>query len=78
MSGAAIILESTLSFLGLGVTPPDTSLGTLIADSKGFIDVTPSRVLIPGAILTTLVLCLNFLGDGLRDALDPTTRKVRE
>ncbi len=78
VSGAAIILESTLSFLGLGVTPPDTSLGTLIAESKGFIDVTPSRVLIPGSILTLLVLCLNFLGDGLRDALDPATRKTRQ
>ncbi len=78
VSGSAIILESTLSFLGLGVVPPDTSLGKLISDSKGFIDTTPSRVLIPGAILTTLVLCLNFLGDGLRDALDPATRKGRE
>lgn len=78
VAGSAIILESTLSFLGLGVVPPDTSLGVLIADSKGFIDTTPSRVLIPGAILTVLVLCLNFLGDGLRDALDPATRKGRE
>ncbi len=78
VSGSAIILESTLSFLGLGVVPPDTSLGKLISDSKGFIDTTPSRVLIPGAILTILVLCLNFLGDGLRDALDPATRKGRE
>ncbi len=78
VSGAAIILESTLSFLGLGVTPPNTSLGKLISDSKGFITVTPSRVLIPGAILTALVLCLNFLGDGLRDALDPATRKTRQ
>ncbi len=78
VSGAAIILESTLSFLGLGVKIPEASLGSIINNSKQFIDTRPSRVVIPGAILTTLVLCLNFLGDGLRDALDPGTRKGRE
>ncbi|RMH86150.1 MAG: ABC transporter permease [Actinomyces sp.] len=78
VAGTAIILESTLSFLSLGVDPPATSLGTLISDAKGFFDTRPSRILIPGGILTVMVLCLNFLGDGLRDALDPTSRKVRE
>lgn len=72
LAGSAIILESTLSFLALGIQPPETTLGTLIADSKGVIDTNPSRVLIPGFIVTLIVLAVNFLGDGLRDALDPT------
>jgi len=72
LAGTAIILESTLSFLGLGVLPPETTLGTLIADAKGSIDTNPARVLIPGGIVTLIVLAINFLGDGLRDALDPT------
>lgn len=69
--GSAIILESTLSFLGLGVQPPDTTLGTLIAEGKGSLDTRPSRVLIPGALVTTIILSVNFIGDALRDAIDP-------
>ena len=72
LAGTAIILESTLSFLGLGVQPPATTLGTLIQEAKGSIDTKPYRVLIPGGIVTLIVLAINFLGDGLRDALDPT------
>lgn len=72
LAGVAIILESTLSFLGLGVQPPETTLGTLIAEAKGSLDTNPTRVLIPGGIVTLIVLALNFIGDGLRDALDPT------
>lgn len=71
LAGTAIILESTLSFLGLGVQPPDTTLGTLISDAKGSIDTRPSRVLIPGGIVTAIILSFNFIGDALRDALDP-------
>ncbi len=70
-AGTAIILESTLSFLGLGVTAPDTTLGTLINDAKGAIDTRPSRVLIPGGIVTAIILSINFIGDALRDAVDP-------
>lgn len=76
--GTAIILESTLAFLGLGVTPPDTSLGVLINDGKGFLRDRPSAALIPGGFIVGIVLCINFLGDGLRDAFDPTSRRVRE
>ncbi len=76
--GTAIILESTLAFLGLGVTPPDTSLGVLINDGKGFLRDRPSAALIPGGFIVLIVLCINFLGDGLRDAFDPTSRRVRE
>ncbi|MEM8905939.1 MAG: ABC transporter permease [Actinomycetota bacterium] len=77
IAGTAIILESTLSFLGFGVQPPEATLGTLIDDAKGSIDTRPSRVLIPGAIITMIVLSLNFIGDGLRDALDPKSRQER-
>ncbi|MEM7342365.1 MAG: ABC transporter permease [Actinomycetota bacterium] len=69
--GAAIILESTLSFLGLGAQAPLTTLGNLVADNAGAIDTRPSRVLIPGAIITLIILSINFIGDALRDAVDP-------
>ena len=72
--GAVIVLESTLSFLGLGVKPPNASLGTLVADAKGDIDSDPIRVLTPGIFIILIVLCVNFLGDGLRDALDPRAK----
>lgn len=71
LAGTAIILESTLSFLGLGVQAPDTTLGTLIDDAKGSIDTAPWEVLIPGLIVTLIILSFNFIGDALRDALDP-------
>ncbi len=71
LAGTAIILESTLSFLGLGVQAPDTTLGVLIADAKGSIDTRPSRVLIPGAIVSVIILSINFVGDAMRDAVDP-------
>ena len=72
--GAVIVLESTLSFLGLGVKPPNASLGTLVAQAKGDIDNDPIRVLTPGIFIVLIVLCVNFLGDGMRDALDPRRR----
>lgn len=72
LAGTAIILESTLSFLGVGLQPPETTLGTLIDDAKGSVDTNPARVLIPGGIVIGIVLAVNFVGDGLRDALDPT------
>ncbi len=73
--GVAIILESTLSFLGVGVQQPTPTLGNLIFESKGQMDSKPSAVLIPGGFIVGIALCINFLGDGLRDALDPTTGK---
>ena len=74
LAGTAIILESTLSFLSLGVQPPATSLGVLVDEGKGFLTSRPTRILLPGAFITLIVLSINFLGDGLRDALDPTSR----
>jgi oligopeptide transport system permease protein len=65
-----ILFESFLSFLGLGVQEPHSSLGTLIAEGAGEMEAAPWMLLVPGGILAVLLLCLNILGDGLRDALD--------
>jgi oligopeptide transport system permease protein len=66
-----ILLESFLSFLGLGVQEPLTSLGRLVAEGALEMEMAPWQLLIPSAVLALLLLALNFLGDGLRDALDP-------
>ena len=72
---SAIFLESFLSFLGLGVSAPMASLGSLCSDALGTITIYPYRLLFPGAILTIIVLTLTLVGDGLRDALDPRLKK---
>jgi peptide/nickel transport system permease protein len=71
---SAIILESTLSFLGLGFPPDIPTWGRIIFDSKEYLDIAPHWALFPGTAVVLTVLCINFVGDGLRDALDP--RKV--
>jgi peptide/nickel transport system permease protein len=71
---AAIIAESTLSFLGLGFPPDIPTWGRLLYDAKDNLDVAPHWALFPGAAIFLTVLTINFIGDGLRDALDP--RKV--
>ena len=72
---SAIFLESFLSFLGLGVSAPMASLGSLCSDALGTLTIFPYRLLFPGTILTIIVLSLNLVGDGLRDALDPRLKK---
>jgi oligopeptide transport system permease protein len=69
-----IITESFLSYLGLGVQEPQTSLGTLISAGAALIETLPWMLLAPAAVLVTMLLCLTYLGDGLRDALDPRDR----
>lgn len=69
-----ILLESFLSFLGLGVQEPLTSWGALISEGKDMMARAPWMLLVPSAFLTVTLFCLNFLGDGLRDALDPRSR----
>jgi oligopeptide transport system permease protein len=69
-----ILFESFLSFLGLGVQEPLTSLGRLVAEGALEMESSPWLLLVPSAVLATMLLCLNFLGDGLRDALDPRQR----
>src|SRR6201990_1455465 len=71
---AAIIQESTLSFLGLGFPPDIPTWGRLLSDAKDNLDVAPHWALFPGAAIFLTVLTLNFVGDGLRDTFDP--RKV--
>jgi peptide/nickel transport system permease protein len=71
---AAIIAESTLSFLGLGFPPDIPTWGRILFDSKEYLDIAPHWALFPGTAIFLAVLTINFVGDGLRDALDP--RKV--
>jgi peptide/nickel transport system permease protein len=71
---AAIIAESTLSFLGLGFPPDVPTWGRILYDAKDYLDIAPYWALFPGAAIFLTVLSINFIGDGLRDALDP--RKV--
>ena len=72
---SAIFLESFLSFLGLGVSAPMASLGSLCSDALATITMYPYRLIYPAVILTIIVLTLNLVGDGLRDALDPRLKK---
>jgi peptide/nickel transport system permease protein len=68
---AAIIAESTLSFLGLGFPPDIPTWGRILYDAKDYLDIAPHWALFPGAAIFLTVLTINFIGDGLRDALDP-------
>ncbi|HEX9182521.1 MAG TPA: ABC transporter permease [Burkholderiales bacterium] len=68
---AAIIFESTLSFLGLGFPPDVPSWGRILYDAKDHLDIAAHWALIPGLVIFLTVLSINYLGDGLRDALDP-------
>lgn len=70
----AILTESALSFLGLGFPPDFPSWGRLLFDGKDFLQLTPTRVVWPGLAISLTVLSVNFIGDGLRDALDPKLR----
>jgi len=71
---AAIIAESTLSFLGLGFPPDIPTWGRILFDAKDYLDIAPHWAMFPGLAIFLAVLTINFIGDGLRDALDP--RKV--
>jgi peptide/nickel transport system permease protein len=75
--GIAIMAETGLSFLGFGVQPPDVSLGTLINDGKTSVTTFPWVFLVPASVLVLIILCANLVGDGLRDALDPSARPLR-
>jgi len=69
-----ILFESFLSFLGLGVQEPQASLGNLIYAGAQEMESAPWMLLVPASVLVLLLLCLNLLGDGLRDAFDPRER----
>ncbi len=71
----AILIESFMSFLGLGIQEPQTSLGSLVNNGVAHMEDAPLTLLIPAALLALILLCFNFLGDGLRDQLDPKERR---
>ena len=72
--GNAILLEAGASFLGLGVRPPTASWGSMLYRAQNVLDFAPWVAIFPGLLILITVLCINFLGDGLRDALDPRIR----
>ena len=74
--GYAIILESSLSFLGLGVQPPTPTWGNLLMDAQSTMASKPWLTIFPGVAILLVVLSVNFIGDGLQDALDPGGRKA--
>jgi peptide/nickel transport system permease protein len=72
--GAFIIAESAISFLGVGVSPPTASWGSMLADFQSYLRYSAVAVLLPGGAIFVTVMAINFVGDGLRDALDPWLR----
>jgi peptide/nickel transport system permease protein len=74
----AILSEAALSFLGLGIQPPEPSLGRMIFDSQGFVTLAWWMAVFPGAAIFVTVLAFNLIGDGLRDVLDPKQRTMIE
>ena len=73
----AILLETALSYLGFGVRPPDTSLGLLVSSAQTAVQTRPWLFFFPGVFIIVIALTINFIGDGLRDAFDPTQTRVR-
>jgi peptide/nickel transport system permease protein len=71
--GSLILVESALSFLGLGIKPPIPSWGNMLVNAQSYFTKGVHLVILPGLLITVTVLCLYLIGDGLRDALDPTT-----
>ena len=72
---SAILIEATLSFLGVGIPPATPTWGNIMAEGRTLFRLFPHNVLFPGLFLAVTVLAVNMLGDGLRDMLDPRTRK---
>ncbi|MDR7521576.1 MAG: ABC transporter permease [Armatimonadota bacterium] len=68
----AILLETSLSFLGLGVQPPAASWGNMLSGARTYLRTVPGLAIFPGILIFITVLCYNWFGDGLRDAIDPT------
>ena len=75
--GNVILIESALSFLGLGIQPPTATWGNMLTRAQSYFTLAPHLVVWPGLFITITVLCLYIIGDGLRDALDPTMRGAR-
>jgi oligopeptide transport system permease protein len=73
-----ILGEAFLSFIGLGISPPDASLGSMAQEGRAVYRVHPNLIIIPSLAIAMLVVCANFIADGMRDALDPRTRETKE
>lgn len=73
---SVILGEAFLSFIGLGINPPDASWGSMAQEGRDAYRVHPHVIIIPSVAIATLVLCANFIADGMRDALDPRTRET--
>ena len=76
LMAAAILIETGLSFLGYGVQAPDTSLGKIISENQSAFSTRPWLFWWPGVFIIAIALCINFIGDGLRDAFDPRQRRM--
>lgn len=76
LMSSAILTETALSYLGFGVQSPDTSLGKLISDNQAAFSTRPWLFWYPGFFIVAICLCINFIGDGLRDAFDPRQKKI--
>jgi len=76
LMAAAILLETALSYLGFGVQSPDTSLGKIISDNQAAFSTRPWLFWWPGLFIVIIALCINFIGDGLRDAFDPRQKRL--
>lgn len=72
--GSTILMESSLSFLGIGISLPTPSWGTMVAEGRAYLLQNPVIALVPGLCVALLVICMNNLGDGVRDAMDPRLR----
>ncbi len=74
--GAALLAEAALSYLGLGLQPPDPAWGRMLREAQAAFELSPWPAVFPGAVLALAVLGLNLIGDGLRDLLDPSFRRL--
>ncbi|MEW5718881.1 MAG: ABC transporter permease subunit, partial [Chloroflexota bacterium] len=71
---SGILLESALSYLGYGIQPPTPSWGNMLQNAQRYLRMVPEIAIYPGALISLTVIAINFVGDGLRDALDPRMR----
>jgi peptide/nickel transport system permease protein len=73
--GRIILAESGLSFLGIGIQPPATSWGSMLSNAQELIGIAPRLAVLPGLLILTAVVSINFLGDGLQSAFDPRSSR---